>query len=62
MSDGSTYRRPVSDEARERANAYLRRYRAEHPERVRKWRDDYILRRAARIQAERESGGDDARD
>lgn len=48
----STYRRPASKEARERANAYLRRYRAEHPERVRAWRNAYILRKAARILAE----------
>lgn len=44
---------------------YLRRYRAEHPDKVRAWRDAYILRRAARLQAEaaeaeggREHGGD----
>lgn len=48
----STYRRPASKEARERANAYLRRYRAEHPERVRAWRNAYILRKAARLTAE----------
>ena len=48
----TTYRRPATDEAREKANAYRRRYRQENPERVKRWRDDYIMRRAARLMAE----------
>ena len=55
----STYRRPATAEARERANAYRRRYRKEHPEAVKRWRDGYILRRAARLQAAAISSGQD---
>ena len=49
---------PQTDERRQRANAYLRQYRAEHPEKVRQWRDAYILRRAARLMAEQRAGAD----
>ena len=47
----STYRRPRTDEAREHANAYRREYRKRNPERVKKWRADYIMRTAARLAA-----------
>ena len=47
----STYKRPATDEARERANAYRRKYRAEHPDKVQEWRRNYIQRAAARIAA-----------
>lgn len=46
-----TYRRPASDEAREHANAYRREYRRNNPERVKRWRDDYIIRKAAQLTA-----------
>lgn len=54
---GSTYRPPKDQEARDRANAYQRQYRQEHPDRARAWRDAYILRKAARIM---ERGGESA--
>ena len=47
----STYRRPATDEAREKRNAYMRRYRAEHPDKTRAWRQSYIKRAAARLAA-----------
>lgn len=45
----TTYRRPKTDEARQRQNEYLRQYRREHPERVQQWRRNYILKAAARL-------------
>lgn len=45
------YRRPASPEAREKRNAYMRRYRAEHPDKTRAWREAYIMRTAARLAA-----------
>lgn len=33
---------------------YLREYRKLHPDTCKRWRDAYILRRAARLQAEAE--------
>ena len=50
-STSSTYRRPATDEARERANAYRRKYRAEHPDKAKAWRLNYIKRAAARLAA-----------
>ena len=47
----STYRRPATDEARENRNAYMRRYRAAHPDKTRAWRQNYIKRAAARLAA-----------
>lgn len=40
---------------------YNRRYRAAHPEAVKRWRDAYTMRRAARLKAEAEAdrGGAD---
>ena len=59
----TTYRRPATDEAREKANAYRRRYRQENPERVKRWRNDYIMRKAARLMAEQAADrGDDLDD
>jgi len=49
----SSYRRPATDEARERANSYQRQYRRANPDRVREWRERYIVRKAAQIAAER---------
>lgn len=48
----NTTRRIFTPEQRALQAAYLRRYRAEHPDKVRAWRDGYILRKAARLQAE----------
>lgn len=48
----STYRRPATDEARKKANAYRRKYRAEHPDKVAQWRRTYIARAAARMVAQ----------
>lgn len=48
----TTYKRPKSDEERERRNRYGRAYRAAHPDSVRRWRDSYTLRRADRLRAE----------
>lgn len=55
-------RYPQNDEQRARWNDYQRVYRATHPERVRAWRDRYIVRKAQRLMAERGGdlgGGDD---
>lgn len=46
---GSTYRRPATDEAREKRNAYMRRYRRDHPDKTREWRQNYIKRAAVRL-------------
>lgn len=60
----STARRyPRTDEQRERFNAYLRKYRAEHPDAVKRWRDTYIKNRAAKLLAAEQVAGDpDGRD
>lgn len=55
---GSRYPRTV--EQRQRLNAYLRQYRAEHPEKVKAWRDAYIKRRAEKLLAAEQAGGLDA--
>lgn len=55
---GSRYPRTV--EQRQRLNAYLRQYRAEHPERVKRWRDNYIKRRAEKLLAAEQAGEPDA--
>jgi hypothetical protein len=52
-------KRQMTDEQRERWNAYSRKYRAEHPEKVRRWRQDYILRKASALAAAQAAGGDD---
>lgn len=44
------------EERRERLNAYKRRYWKEHPEKVKQWRNDYIVRKATRILAEQAKG------
>lgn len=41
--------------------AYMRRYRAEHPERAKLWRERWILRTAAKLQAQAEGAHDDVR-
>ena len=50
----STYRKPATEAARQHAKEYQRRYRQENPDRVKKWRDNYILRKAAQLMAEAE--------
>ena len=45
------------EERRERLNAYKRRDWKEHPEKVKQWRKNSILRAAARLQAEQAQGG-----
>lgn len=51
-------KRVYTDEQRQRNREYLRAYRAAHPERVKAWRDAYIVRRAARLRAEAETRGE----
>lgn len=59
MGDNNTTsrKRTYTPEQRAAQAAYLRRYRAAHPDAVRRWRDTYTLRRAARLQAQAESEG-----
>lgn len=51
-------KRVYSDEQRQRNREYLRAYRAAHPDKVKAWRDAYIVRRAARLRAEAETRDD----
>lgn len=57
-------RRARTNEQREAYNAYQRRYRAEHRDKVQAWQRAYIVRKAARLAAEQRQalggGGDDA--
>lgn len=55
-------RRTYTDAQRQHMREYMRAYRAAHPEKTRAWRDAYILRRAAKLQAQAEGGADDGRD
>lgn len=57
MSTSTTTSTRTDDERRQRNREYLRAYRAKNPERVRQWRHNYILRAAARLQAEAEARG-----
>lgn len=50
-------KRTYTPEQRAAQAAYLRQYRAAHPDAVRRWRDAYTLRRAARLQADAEARG-----
>lgn len=43
---------PKTDEQRQRWQEYTKCYRREHPEKVKQWRRNYIMRAAARLQAE----------
>lgn len=52
---GKTYRRPKTDEARERGNAYRREYARLHPEKVRQWRLRYAQNL---IEREAKGGGE----
>jgi len=58
--------KPRKTEARERFNAYQREYqrtyRQRNPEKVRKWRDTYIIKKAARLQAEAQQAAEAAPD
>lgn len=48
-------RRTYTDEQRARNAEYLRRYRAEHPDAARRWRETYILRKAEKLRAQAEA-------
>lgn len=50
----TTYRRPATEEAREKRNAYHREYNKRNPERVKQWRLNQarkLLEAAARVDA-----------
>ena len=47
-------KRILTDEQRERLNAYARQYRAANPDRVRKWRENYACTVAERVKAQQE--------
>jgi hypothetical protein len=54
-------RYPRTAEQRDHYNAYQRDYRRRNPDKVQRWQQDYILRKAARLAAERRAalgGGD----
>lgn len=53
-----TKKRVMTDEQRARHAEYLRHYRIEHPEAVRRWRERYIVRAADRLRAESAGGVD----
>lgn len=42
-------KRTMTPEQRQRLNAYHRKYCAEHPEKVKQWHENYVLRKAQRI-------------
>ena len=50
--------RQMSDEARRKQADYQRQYRKAHPEKVLRWNEEAVLRRAERIQQARANGGD----
>ena len=54
MGDNTTTsrKRTYTDEQRQRNAAYLRQYRAAHPDKVKAWRRNYIIKAAQRLQAE----------
>lgn len=47
-------RKPMTDEQRHKWNEYNRNYRKAHPEKVRNWQDNYIIRKAEKLKAEQE--------
>lgn len=56
-----TRRYPQTEAQRNAYNRYQREYRQRNPDKVRRWQQDYILRKAARLAAERGAalgGGD----
>ena len=63
-SDKAGYFPEDADRKRANWNAYMRQYRAAHPDKTREWRENYIMRKAARLAAERGAatggGGDNA--
>lgn len=52
MGETTTSKRTYTDEQRRARAEYQRRYRRDHPDATRRWRDGYILRAAAKLQAE----------
>lgn len=55
MGETTTSKRTYTDEQRRARAEYMRRYRREHPDAARRWRDSYILRRAEKLRAEAEA-------
>ena len=51
-------KRTFTPEQRQRWNEYSRQYRAENPEKVRRWTQNYILRKAEKLRAEMEKNGE----
>lgn len=49
----TTRRYPQTEAQREKYNEYQRLYRSRNRDRVRRWQQDYILRKAERLAAER---------
>ena len=47
-------RKNMTQEQREAYNAYQRRYRAAHKDKVREWREDYIIRKAEKLKKAKE--------
>ena len=47
-------RYPRTEEQRNAYNAYQREYRRRNPDKTRRWRDDYTIRKAAKLQEEKE--------
>lgn len=48
-------RNPLSEERREKYRAYQRQYRKENPEKVKQYNHAYIIKKAARLLAERDA-------
>lgn len=45
--------RVFTDDQRKRWNDYQRAYRAANPDKAKKWHEDYIMRQAVKLAAER---------
>ena len=58
MDKTTTYRRPATEEAREKRNAYHRAYNHSHPERVKAWRLNQAKKLLAAAEANQISNGD----
>ena len=56
MDNTTSRKRTYTPEQRAAQAAYLRRYRAKNPDRVKAWRRNYIIRAAQRMQAEADGG------
>ena len=60
----TTKRRQIvrTPEQRTKFNQYQQQYRQRNPDRVARWRRDYIIRKAARLLAEQTDSGDGGND